>query len=166
MREAGATEARQMGAVMKAVHAKVAGRADGNDKAGDLDLLLGALAALAQAGLLLRFHREPGFGSWLALCGSSCLGWFAYPPLFALLLPLVLIYYLSIGARHHMAWHFALLAGLAAGVGPNFFWLIDWLKYWWIRVPLQLEEIKLSHRTFHTLWNAPLWAAPPIGRWR
>ena len=117
-------------------------------EAGDLDLLLGAVAALTQAGLLLRFHREPGLVSWLALSICSCLGWFAYPPLFALLLPLVLIYYLSVGVRHHLAWHIALLAALSAGVGPNIFWLIDWLKYWWIRIPTHLDAIELSHRTF------------------
>src|SRR5205823_1139452 len=61
---------------------------------------------------------------------------------------------------HHLAWHAALLAGLAAGVGPNIFWLIDWLTYWWIRVPLQLDVAELAHRTFHTLWNAPLWGTP------
>src|SRR5262249_28361858 len=57
---------------------------------GDLDLLLGALAVLTQAGLLLRFDREPGLGCWLGLLAAGCLGWFAQPLLLALSLPLLL----------------------------------------------------------------------------
>jgi hypothetical protein len=127
---------------------------------GDLDLLLGSLAAVAQAGLLLGFHRAPGVLGWLALLGCGCLGWLAYPPLFVLLVPAVLIYYLSVGARHGLLWHLALFAGLAGGVLVNGFWLTDWVSYWWIRAPLHLGAPVLSHRTFHTLWGAPLWGAP------
>jgi len=85
------------------------------------------------------------------------LGWFAEPALFVALLPLILIYYLSVGTRHPLAWHLALLSALAGGAAVNSFWLIDWLTYWWIRAPLQAEIPLLPHRTFHMLWLAPLW---------
>ena len=31
------------------------------------------------------------------------------------------------------------------------------LTYWWIRSPLGGDGPLLPHRTFHTLWSAPLW---------
>lgn len=129
-------------------------------EAGDLDLLLGAVAATAQAGMLLAFHRTPGGRAWIALVAVSFLGWFTYPLLFALLVPVTLIYYLSIGARHRLIWHVAILGGLTLAIAGNLFWLIDWLNYWWIRAPLRIETDLLSHRTLRSLWDAPLWGTP------
>jgi hypothetical protein len=124
-------------------------------EAGDLDLLVGAAAAVAQAGLLLQYHREPGGRVWLGLVVVSLLGWFSYPYLFVLLVPVGLIYYLSIGARHKLIWHAALLGGLGLAVAANLFWLTDWLGYWWIRVQSQSEMDVLSQRTIRALWEAP-----------
>lgn len=126
-------------------------------EAGDLDLLLAGLAALAQAGCFLRFHRAPGVGAWVGLLVSGLVGWFANPLLFALLLPLVLVYYLTAGVRHRLGWHAALFLGLALAMLGNAFWLIDWLNYWWLRSPLRLEGEILPHRTLRELWEAPLW---------
>src|SRR5262249_17338435 len=105
-------------------------------EAGGLDLLVAGLAALTQVRLPVRFDRKPGVGSWAALLASGCLGWFAQPALLIVLLPLILIYYFSVGARHLLVWHLALLSALAGGVAINSFWLFDWFAYWWIRVPL------------------------------
>jgi hypothetical protein len=126
-------------------------------EAGDLDLLLAGLAALTQLAYLVRFDREPGLWSWVAVLASGCLGWFAQPALFATLLPLLLIYYLSVGGRHPLIWHLAFVSGVAGGVAVNSFWLRDWLTYWWIRAPLQAETPLLPHRTFHMFWAAPIW---------
>ncbi len=126
-------------------------------EAGDLDLLLGSVAAVAQAGMLLQFHRSPGARAWVGLVTVSTLGWFTYPLLFALLVPVVLIYYLSIGARHRMFWHVALLGGLASAVAVNSFWLLDWLQYWWIRAPLKIETDLLASHSLRAIWEAPLW---------
>src|SRR5262249_11190877 len=70
--------------------------------AGDLDLLLVGLAAVAQAGLLIGFDRAPGLRCWLGLLLIGWLGWFAQPLLFALGLPLFLVYYFRVGGRHHL----------------------------------------------------------------
>jgi hypothetical protein len=126
-------------------------------EAGDLDLLLAGLAAVLHVGLIVRWHRTPGLGSWVGLLASGLLGWFAQPLLFALLLPLDLVYYLSVGVRHRLAWHVALFAALAGGIAGNAFWLIDWVIYWWIRSPLTVSAPLLPHRTFHTVWTASLW---------
>src|SRR2546428_266891 len=57
-------------------------------EAGDLDLHLAALAVLAQAGLLLRYDREPSLTAWLGLVLTGALAWFAHPLLVLTLSPL------------------------------------------------------------------------------
>jgi hypothetical protein len=128
-------------------------------EAGDVEFLMAVVAAIAQAGLLVRFDRAPGIGTCFGLLLVSYLGWFTEPLLFALLLPLVLIYYLSVGARHGLFWHLALLGTLATAIAANGIWLTDWLNYWWLRAPPRIEARLLSHRTFHTLWEAPVWGS-------
>src|SRR5262249_40898323 len=56
-------------------------------------------------------------------------------------------------------WQLALLGSIAVPILINSFWLFDWLAYWWIRSPIQLEGSVLSHRTLHTLWDAPHWGS-------
>jgi hypothetical protein len=124
---------------------------------GNLDLLLAALAVVAQAGLLIRLDRRPGLRAWLGVFLTGFLGWLIHPLLSALLVPLFLLYYLSVGARHHAAWSLLLFAGLAAAVGCNYFWLTDWVSYWWLRVPLPSSDLRLAHRTLPMLWHAELW---------
>jgi hypothetical protein len=127
---------------------------------GELDLLLAGLAAVAHAGLLIRFDRRPRGRDWLGLVVVGFLGWFAHPLLFALLLPLFFLYYLSVGARHRVAWNLLLLCSVLVALGLNTFWLGDWVRYWWLRVPLVSSEQRLAHRTLSTLWNADLWGVP------
>jgi hypothetical protein len=126
-------------------------------EAGDSDLLLATLMALAQAGLLLRYHQRPCPLSLLGVVLTGFVGWFAHPLLLALLLPLFLVYYLSAGIRHRLIWHVPLLAGLLVAVAANFFWLFDWVGYWWIRVPPQLEAPLLANLGVQSFWEAPLW---------
>jgi hypothetical protein len=129
-------------------------------EAGDVALLLAALAAVVQSGFLIRYHYTPGLIGFVGVVGASLVGWFAHPPLLAALLPFGLVHYISSSCRHKLAWHVPLLSGLALAIGVNAFWLIDWFYYWWIRVPLALEMPVLSHRTLRTLWEAPLWGGP------
>lgn len=127
-------------------------------QAGDIDLLLAALAALVQVGLLVRFDRRPGPLSWVGLLVSGCLGCFAQPLLFlTLMLVLLPIYYLGAGVRHGFPWHLFLLLDLLGGVAVNAFWLLDWVGYWWVLAPLQIGNRLLVHRTFHTFWTAAIW---------
>ncbi len=129
-------------------------------ESGEVDLLLATLLVLAQAGLLIRYHNDPGLLSWLGVVAAALLGWFAHPLLLVLLLPLFLVYYLSVGTRHRLAWHLALLSGLLAAIAVNGFWLIDWVGYWWIRVPTHLDAPLLAHHTLRSVWEAPLWGGP------
>ena len=124
---------------------------------GELDLLLASLAVLTQAGLLICLDRRPGVRVWLGLLLASFLGWLTHPLLSALLVPLFLLYYLSVCARHHSAWSLLLFAGLTLAIACNYFWLVDWVSYWWVRVPLASSELRLAHRTLPTLWQAELW---------
>src|SRR5262249_44407621 len=129
-------------------------------EAGEADLLLATVLVLAQSGQLLRYHRDPSPFGLLGVALTTFLGWFSHPLLMALLLPSFLVFYLSVGTRHGLAWHAGLVGTLAAAIGANAFWLPDWIGHWWIRVPLNLEGPLVAHRTFHTLWDAPLWGTP------
>jgi hypothetical protein len=129
-------------------------------EAGDVDLLLASLLTATQAGLLLAYHRAPGPANLLGVIVTGFGGWFAHPLLLVLLLPLFLLYYVSVGTRHGMAWHVALLGGLLGAIGANLFWLHDWVGYWWIREPLRLDGPLLAHRTVRTILGAPLWGGP------
>lgn len=127
---------------------------------GDVDLLLASLCGLASICLLIRFDRHPGVFCWLGHFFTSCLGWYAHPVLLILLLPLGLIYYLSVGTRHRGGWHLALIGSLGTTLAVNGFWLVDWARSWWIRLPVQLGAEPLRHRTIQTVWEAPLWGQP------
>jgi hypothetical protein len=131
-------------------------------EAGDFDLLLAALLALAQAGMLVRYHHHPCPLSLLAVVLTGLGGWFAHPLLLALLLPLFGVYYFTAGARHRLVWHAPLFLGLLAAVGANYFWLADWVGYWWIRIPPRLDvptPVPGSIDLARTFWEAPLWGA-------
>jgi hypothetical protein len=129
-------------------------------EAGDLDILLAGAVAVAHAGQLLRYHRDPGLRGLFGAATTGFLAWLAHPLIPALLLVPFLIYYVSVGARHPLGWHLALLLSLSTAIAANTFWLLDWIEYWWIRVPLHSEGPLLAHRTFQTIWDAPLWGAP------
>jgi len=127
-------------------------------EAGDIDLLLAALAIIAHVGLLIRFDRQPGLLTWQGMLLTGCLGWFAQPMLFLMVLPLMLVYYLSIGPRHSLTtWHLALALSELGALALNAFWLIDWVRHWCLREPLPLSDGMLLHRTFATIWTAPQW---------
>lgn len=128
---------------------------------GEFDLHLASLAILAHIGMLLRFDREPGILVWLGMVLTAALGWFAQPLLVPIGLPLLLLYYLCTGVRHcRWSWHLALLAAEVAALAIHVPWLIDWLSYWWLRLPLPDACDLLPHRTLQTVWNAPLWGGP------
>jgi hypothetical protein len=129
-------------------------------EAGDLDLLLAGVLAVAHAGQLIRYNREPGPRSLVGAALTGFLAWLAHPLIPALLLVPFLFYYVSVGTRHPLAWHLALLGSLSTAIAANGFWLLDWVEYWWIRVPLHSEGPLLAHRTFQTIWEAPLWGTP------
>jgi hypothetical protein len=129
-------------------------------EAGDIDLLTAALAVLAETGLLLRYHRAPGPLSLLGVALTAFLGWYCHPLLMALAAPLVLIYFFTVGARHHLLWHSCLATAIAAPVAANLFWLQDWIDYWWLRTPLNLEAPTLTSRTLPALWAATIWGEP------
>jgi hypothetical protein len=135
-------------------------------EAGDIDLLLAALLVLVQSGLLIRYHNDPGLLCWLGVVAAALLGWFAHPLLLALMMPLFLVYYLSVGTRHRLAWHLALLGGLLGAVAINSFWLIDWIGYWWIRVPPPpggtgaAQAGLLADLSLGNIWESSFWGGP------
>lgn len=127
---------------------------------GEIELWLGAIALLAHAGLLVRFHRAASLVGWLGLVLTAALSWFAQPLLLPIFLLLGLSYYLSVGAKHAMLiWHLALLAAETAALAINAFWLRDWISFWWLRTPSAKTSV-LAHRTFRSFWESSIWGAP------
>jgi hypothetical protein len=126
---------------------------------GAVDLLLATLLMLVQVGLLLRYHRAPGAGTLVGLTVAMTAGWFAHPPLMAMCLPLFLTYYITVGARHQFNWHAALWSSGLAAVGVNGFWLVDWVGYWWIRVPPG-EAAGPSPSEISGIWGSAFWGGP------
>ncbi|MFO0927703.1 MAG: hypothetical protein U0736_11805 [Gemmataceae bacterium] len=126
-------------------------------EAGDVDLLLATLMTLATAGLLIRYHRDPDVRGLLGITAGGAIAWFAHPLLCLLAAPLFLLYYLTVGPKHRLAWHTPLFLALFAAVGANAFWLGDWVSYWWIRVPPCRDVSLLTGRTVRAFWEAPLW---------
>lgn len=125
---------------------------------GETEVFVAGLALLTHVGFLLRFHRAPGVVAWLGLLVTGAVAWFAQPLLLPIVLPLLLVYYLSTGAKHRSwVWHVALLTAQLLALAVNLPWLGEWVDYWWLRAPLPSGEAMLSHRTFRSLWNAPLW---------
>jgi hypothetical protein len=131
-------------------------------EAGDCEILLASLAGLAHVGCLVGYHRRPSMLVWLLLLLTGCLGWFLQPLLFPIALPLLLAYYLSVGARHDfLTWHTAFWLAEQGAVLVNLPWLVDWVGYWWLRSPLpSAANLVLPHRTLVNVWNAPLWGGP------
>jgi hypothetical protein len=125
---------------------------------GDCENYLAALASLTHCGLLIAFHRTAGVLAWIGLFITGALGWFLQPLFFPIALPVLLIYYLSVGVKHEfMSWHVSFWSAEVLAFLLNVPWLIDWLDSWWLRTPLPLSADLLEHRTFATVWNAPLW---------
>ncbi len=128
---------------------------------GDCELYLASLATLAHVGLLIAYHRTASVGSWIGLLLTGIVGWFLQPLLFPLALPVLLIYYLSVGTRHDfLTWHAAFWCVEIFAVVVNLPWLIEWVDSWWLRTPLPSAVDLLEHRTFETIWTAPIWGGP------
>ncbi len=128
---------------------------------GDCELYLASLSALAHVGFLIAYHRTASVGSWFGLLITGCLGWLLQPLFFPILLPVLLVYYLSVGARHDfLTWHVAFWSAEMLGLLINLPWLTDWLDSWWLRTELPTTTELLAHRTFVTVWNAPIWGGP------
>lgn len=108
--------------------------------AGDLDLLLAGLMALALVGALARYAADPGPASWVLLAAVLAVGWYGHPIVWLGLAPVGAAFYVITAPRHGLAWHLGLIGSGVAGLAPNLWWLADWLKFWWLRQP-SVDEI-------------------------
>jgi hypothetical protein len=126
-------------------------------EAGDSDLLLGSLAAMVQAGLLVRYHDKPGALNFAGVVLSGLAGWFAHPLLMAFMLPPYLIYYLAVGSRHGVLWHLPLFGALVVAIGGNAFWLTDLVGFWWVRVVPDLDTPLVTRLTLGGVLRSDLW---------
>lgn len=130
-------------------------------EAGDFGVNLASLAGLAHVGLLLAYHRRPGVRTWLGLWMTGALCWFLQPLLFPIALPVLLVYYLSVGVKHEfLTWHASFWVAQIIAVLVNVPWLLDWASYWWLRASLPSAGGLLVNRTLAGFWEAPIWGGP------
>ena len=127
---------------------------------GRIDLLFGTMIALMLMAMHLYFHRAPRARHWPGFIAFGSLGSYIHPTLFLILFPLLLIYYLTVGAKHRPVWHVLLACAVTMPLVCNLFWLFDWIEFWWLRMPFQVAEEMLPHRTPATFWGSPLWGSP------
>ena len=81
--------------------------------------------------------------------GHGLPGLVLQPLLVPIALPVLLVYYLSVGVKHEfLTWHVAFWSAEALAFLVNLPWLTDWLDSWWLRTPLPLAADLLAHRTF------------------
>ncbi len=126
-------------------------------EAGDLDLMLGSIALLMLACLLVRLHCRPTVLTFLGVFAAAALGWYTNPVLCLVYAPVMLVYYVSVGPRHHVGWHLGLLAAQLGALLVNSFWLAQWFEYWWLLSPIRADEPFLAHRTPRLIWYSPHW---------
>jgi hypothetical protein len=108
--------------------------------AGDVDLLSAGLLGIVCVGGFARYHREPGPVSWATLAVVCAAGWYAHPVVWIGFTPILIGYYLALAPRHGPAWHLGLAGLLIVGLAPNFWWLSDWGRFWWLREQQALAD--------------------------
>jgi hypothetical protein len=134
--------------------------------AGQLDFLLAGHAAIVYVAWLSRYHWEPGVTAWCVLTACSAVGWFGHPVVWLGLAPIFGLYYLVFAPRHDLGWHLGLLAVVFFGLVPNFGWLWDWGRFWWLRQPSVDDIAPLpTWGTVLDTWagNAKLLGPAPFG---
>jgi hypothetical protein len=117
---------------------------------GEFDFLMAGLAVIVFTAWLVRYSHWYGVESWLVLAATSTAGWYAHPVVWVGLAPVLIGYYLVLAPRRELAWHLGLLGIVAAGIAPNLWWLSDWARFWWLRVPSPADPINVPH------WQAVL----------
>jgi hypothetical protein len=128
--------------------------------AGDLDLLLASCLAVMFCAQLLAFHSQPGLGAWLSLIVGCWLLCFLQPLMLLTLAPAILLYYFGGGLQHRMFWHFFLFLAFAIGIGGNYPWLRDALRFWWIQTdqPATGPELTSLQALLDTIQYSPLFS--------
>jgi hypothetical protein len=103
---------------------------------GDLDWLLGGLIVVLHAALLVRYHRAGGLCIWFGMLLTAALGWFFQPILWAGFVLIFLPFYVVVTMRHGGAWHLGAWLAWGGGLLANLGWLVDWIRYCWIQMPI------------------------------
>ncbi len=115
--------------------------------AGLIELsLFGSVAGLYLAGLR-RMHREPGILGWLAVAGSSCIGWQLFPLVWLVFFLPATAAWLIVAWRHSWSWQGVIALAALAGALPS---LARWCELYRLH-SLSWELIPAEGRQ---LWSA------------
>lgn len=119
---------------------------------GELDWLFGGLVLVLHAGLVVRFHRDPGPFAWMALLLTAGLGWFLHPVLWLGFGLLFVPFYVCVAVGHNWLWNFALWLAWGGGLLLNVGWLDDWIKHCWIQRPMAVAPAEQMRSSLMQWW--------------
>jgi hypothetical protein len=113
---------------------------------GEIDWLLGGQVLLLHLAFLVSFTHRMRLGSWLGLVTTAALGWFAHPLLWVGFAPLIVAFFLRYFLRRGLGWHLSLLAAWVGGAVGNLGLISDWVRFWWIHLPVRTGAVTHSLR--------------------
>lgn len=105
--------------------------------------LFGSVAGLYLAGLR-RMHREPGVLGWLAVAGSSCIGWQLFPLVWTMFFLPATAAWLIVAWRHTWSWQGVIVLAALAGAVPS---LAGWRELYrlqsltWELIPAEARQL-------------------------
>jgi hypothetical protein len=124
---------------------------------GQLDWLMAGLTLVLHASMLVRFHRSGHPLIWLGLLVTAALGWFTHPVLWLAFGLLFAPFFVCVATGHCLFWNCSLLLSWTGGLLLNYGWLRDWVKNYWIQMPMPMSN--------HETWTGSLtkWFAADLG---
>ena len=128
---------------------------------GELDWLFGGLVLVLHAGLVVRFHRDPGPFAWMALLVTAGLGWFFHPVLWLGFGLLFVPFYVGVALGHNWLWNFALWLAWGGGLLLNIGWLSDFLTHCWIQRPMAVAPAEQMRSSLMQWWLIDVRGEPP-----
>jgi hypothetical protein len=104
---------------------------------GDLTTpLIGGWTVLGLA-LFGRWHEQPTVLGWLGLAMVMILGWSVHPQLWFGFNTIALGGWAVVARRHGWRWHLGLMIAFVGSLAVSFPAWADWLRDWWVWLPLQ-----------------------------
>jgi len=127
---------------------------------GNIDWLLAGQTVFLHAALLVRYHHGAGVRIWCGLLLTAIFGWFCHPILWIGFAVLFVPFYLAVALQHSGFWNLALWAAWCGGAAANLGWLLDWLRFCWISLPIG-NAASESLSELADWWASDVWGSGP-----
>jgi hypothetical protein len=133
-------------------------------EAGEVNALALGVHIVLYLAAVTRCHVRPGPLGWLVLLLTTAGGWYLNPAVWAGLTVIGVGFWVGVGRQHGAAWHLGFLAVNVGAAAASSMWLSDWLRYWWIHLPIQSTTATGPCRTWCELWSSTLLGGAAIDR--